>query len=168
MSEPTKQDRPVAEELKELGRQIASAVRSVASSGDVRQLGSEVRDGLNAMVAEVDAMLAKLREREEMQQVRAKAERVADSFRTGEAQREVRSELAAALRTLNEQLSKLSERLEPKEGVAQTADATEQAAGAPTDTASTHTAIVDVGTAPDAPVDPYTGDTKRLDDEDTR
>lgn len=112
MSERPSGDSNIGNELKELGRQLTTAVKSFATSDEVRSLGQELRDGLRDAAHSVEETMGKVRERDEVQALRAKAADVAESFRTGDAQREIRSEVTDALRALNLRLRDLLERLQ--------------------------------------------------------
>lgn len=103
----------IGAELKELGRQLTEAVKSIATSDEVRTMGQELRDGFREAAHNVEEALGKVRERDEVQRLRAKASDVAESFRTGDAQREIRTEVTDALRALNLRLHELLERLQP-------------------------------------------------------
>ncbi len=102
----------VAEELKELGRQLTNAVKTVATSEEVRGVGQEIRDGLKNIAREVDEAFDRVREREEVQRVKTQAGNVVESFKTGEAQQEIREELSDALHALNLRLQALMERFQ--------------------------------------------------------
>lgn len=108
----------ITEELKELGRQLARAVNAVAQSEEVRQLGQELREGLQEATDELEDVLSKVRESEEVHKLRQHAGRVVESIKTGEAQQEIRQGLATALRTLNEQLHELLEEMQQRSGEA--------------------------------------------------
>lgn len=117
-------DGNIGNELKELGRQLTAAVKSFATSDEVRSLGQELRDGLRDAAHSVEETLGKVRERDEVQALRTKAVDVAESFKTGEAQREIRAEVTDALRTLNLRLRDLLDRLQPDDAPAPPSDPT--------------------------------------------
>lgn len=102
----------IAEELKELGRQLTTAVKAVATSDEVRGLGLEIRDGLKTLTNEVDEAFDRVRERDEVQRVKQQAGSVVESFKRGEAQQEIRDELRDALHALNLRLQTLLERFQ--------------------------------------------------------
>lgn len=133
----------IAAELKEIGRQLTETVKAVATSEQVRTLGAELRDGFREAAQNVEETLSKLRERDEVQRLRVRANDVAESFRTGEAQREIREEVSDALRALNLRLGELLERVQPKDSPS----------GPPNDTS--HPAA---GSTEES----YTGETRRL------
>lgn len=103
----------IVEELKELGRQLTATMRAVAGSEQVRSLGNDLKDGLREAAQNVEEAWDKVRERDEVQRIQAKAVDVAESFKTGEAQQEIRQEVADAIHALNLRLSQLLERLQP-------------------------------------------------------
>jgi uncharacterized coiled-coil DUF342 family protein len=145
MTERNPNESKIVDELKELGRQLTATVKAVAGSEQVRSLGQELREGLREATQSVDETLDKVREREEVQRLRARASDVVESFKTGEAQRDIREEVGAAIQALNVRLRDLVAQLqgEPDNGGAQT----------PPDVAQT----------PPATDETYTGETRRLD-----
>ncbi|HEY0604785.1 MAG TPA: hypothetical protein VGD58_17840 [Herpetosiphonaceae bacterium] len=102
----------IVDELKELGRQLTATMRAVAGSEQVRSLGSDLKDGLREAAQSVEEAWDKVRERDEVQRLQAKAADVAESFKTGEAQQEIRQEVTEAIHALNVRLSQLLERLQ--------------------------------------------------------
>ncbi|HEY0604294.1 MAG TPA: hypothetical protein VGD58_15345 [Herpetosiphonaceae bacterium] len=113
MTERTPDQTSIGEELKELGRQLTVTIKAVAGSEQVRSLGSELKDGLREVAQNVEDAWEKVRERDEIQRLQARASDVAESFKTGEAQQEIREEIGDALRALNARLSTLVARLQP-------------------------------------------------------
>ncbi len=101
----------IAEELRELGRQLTEAVRSVAGSEEAQKLRQELAEGLRTIAKEVEEVTEKVREREETQKLREQAKHLSESVKSGEATKKLREELADALSALNKQLSHLVERL---------------------------------------------------------
>lgn len=102
----------IADELKELGRQLTTAIKAVATSEEVRGVGQEIRDGLKNIAREVDEAFDRVREREEVQRVKMQAGNVVESFKSGEATQEIREELRDALHALNLRLQALLERFQ--------------------------------------------------------
>ncbi len=102
----------IADELKELGRQLTAAIKAVATSEEVRGVGQEIRDGLKNIAREVDEAFDRVREREEVQRVKAQAGNVVESFKSGEATQEIREELRDALHALNLRLQALLDRFQ--------------------------------------------------------
>lgn len=103
----------IVDELKEFGRQLTVTIKAIATSEKVRSLGHELKDGLREAAENVEEAWNKVRERDEMQKLQAKAANVAESFKAGEVQQEIREEIADALHALNVRLSALVERLQP-------------------------------------------------------
>ena len=134
----------LADELRELGRQLTATVKAVAQSEQVRTLGHELRDGLRDAAQDVENTVATLGHRDEVQQLRARAADVAESFRSGDAQRDIRDEVADALRALNTRLGALVTRLDSPTGTVPT----------PTSPAATQSSTT---------AEAYTGTTQKLD-----
>lgn len=139
MSEQRPDRGGLGDELRELGKTLTEAVKSVTGSDEVRKLGTELRDGFRDAARNFDETLDKINERDEVQRVRQQAVNVAQSFKTGDAQREISETVGDALHTLNLRLKELLDRLQPPDG------------GSPPPTGAT------------PQEDSYTGQTRRLD-----
>jgi len=116
MSERRPDGSGLGDELRELGRTLTEAVKTVASSDEVRKLGTELRDGFRDVARNFDDALDRINERDEVQRVRQQAANVAQSFKTGDAQREISDTVGDALHTLNLRLKELLDRLQPPDG----------------------------------------------------
>lgn len=145
MSEHRPDQSSIVDELKQLGRQLTATMKVVASSDEVRSLGHEFKDGLRDAAQNVEEAWEKVRERDEVQRLQARAADVAQAFKTGTAQQEIREEIGEALHALNVRLSQLVARLQA------TSDDPATPATPATNDAATPTD------------EPYTGSTKRLD-----
>lgn len=146
MSDRNPNETSLASEFKEFGRQLTETVKAVAGSDQLRAIGNELRDGLREAAQNVEETLDTLREREEVQRLRARASDVATSFKTGEAQREIRQEIGEALQMLNLRLRELVDRV-------QSADAQQDAPSAPPPQPAP---------TPETSDEPYTGATRKL------
>lgn len=113
MSERKPDENGLGDELRELGRTLTEAVKSVATSDEVRKLGTELRDGFRDAARNFDDALDRVNEREEVQRVRQQAANVAQSLKSGDAQREISDTVGDALHTLNLRLKEMLERLQP-------------------------------------------------------
>lgn len=137
----------IADELKELGRQLTAAVKAVATSEEIRSVGQEIREGVKQIAREVDEAFDRLREREELQRVKQQAGTVVGSIKSGEATQELREEIRDALHALNLRLQALLERLQPRSETPPTPPSTS----------------IPIERADEPETGPATGETRRLD-----
>lgn len=105
MTERSTGDPRITTELQELGRQLTLAIK--AGSQDLRELGDELRAGFTEMSSEIGQALSHIRARDEVQQARTQAARLADTVRSSQAQQEIREEVVEALHALNVHLKTL-------------------------------------------------------------
>ncbi len=116
MSERKPDGSNLGEELRELGKTLTEAVKTVAGSDEVRKLGGELRDGFRDVARSFDETMDRINDREEVQRVKQQASKVGESFKTGNAQREISDVVGDALHTLNLRLKELLDRLQPPDG----------------------------------------------------
>ncbi len=104
----------VGREFEALGATLAAAFRTARERTSSREEDQELRSGLQSMIDQVRHAVEETAAAPEGQQVREEAARAAERVRTAaEATvQEMRPALVAALRQVNEQLRRLTERLE--------------------------------------------------------
>jgi predicted TIM-barrel fold metal-dependent hydrolase len=112
MSEEPKVDRNIADELGKLGQQVASAAKTVWESEERRKLQTELTRGIEKFSEELSATLDKAAEREEVKELRVKAEKVVEEVREADVIEEIRKGILAGLEVLNRELGKLVEKLD--------------------------------------------------------
>lgn len=117
-SSPDEAWREVGTQFEALGESLSRAFRAAWQSEDTRRQVRSVQDGLERMVAKVDTAVREASDAEHRQTVRKEAEKTADSVRrAGERTwHDVRPQLLSALRTVNAELEKMIDRMEPHEG----------------------------------------------------
>ena len=100
------------QELAELGRRLTQAAQTAWETEEARRLRQEVRAGLEKLMAELERGVEKAREHPTTQKVQEEVEEVLESARRGKIAQEVKAGMAEALRSLNEELARLIQRLE--------------------------------------------------------
>lgn len=136
MSEEKKPESQIVDELESLGRQIATAVRSLWESEDAQKLRQEIREGFVVLADEVDTAIKSAQDSEAAHEFRGQVRDAVDKARASDVTQQVEQGLTSGLQQLNQELSKLIASLE------------KPAAGAGTEKADT----------PETPVQPDEGE----------
>ncbi|HIC90414.1 MAG TPA: hypothetical protein EYP04_13565 [Anaerolineae bacterium] len=110
-----KKEESVVEELTELGRQLAAALRTAWQSEERRQLEQELSEGLNALAQELDEAIKAAKESPATEELRRHAEKVVQTAQETPLGQELREGLLTGLRTLNAELSRLTEKLQEQQ-----------------------------------------------------
>lgn len=105
--------REVGKEFQTLGKSLADAVRAGLTNEENRRRIQEMQSGLEAMVREVNSAIKESYTSPQAQQARSQAGRAAGSLRTAGEQtlQEIRPQIVAALRQLNQELEKMTNRM---------------------------------------------------------
>jgi MoxR-like ATPase len=112
MSEEMHEERNVAEELNNLGKQFVSVIRTAWESEDRKRIQDEIMEGLQKFGDEITNTLQKASESETGKEVTAKAEKVITDVKASDVADDVRKGLLSGLDALNVELGKLSEKLD--------------------------------------------------------
>lgn len=118
-NDPMVQDETrLSEEFREFGRNLIRALRSVATSDELRNLGNEIVESLRDIGEEVQETVERTREKEEVRAVGDQARRVSQAVSSGIPARELASDmqtnLSQALRSLNGELNKLVDQIQSR------------------------------------------------------
>ncbi|MEZ4643345.1 MAG: hypothetical protein R3E31_11545 [Chloroflexota bacterium] len=105
----------VVEELKGLGRQFAETLQSAWNSEERQKIESEIREGVQSFVGEVDKVIREARESDVATKVKSEAAKVKTRVETGEFSKKARDGFVQGLQWLSEELGKLAEQFNPKE-----------------------------------------------------
>lgn len=116
MSEEKRPESDLADQLRELGKQLGLALRAAWESEQRQQLEKEIGEGLKDLGKQIEQAVAAAKTSPQTQKVKEQVSRVAETARQSEALREMREGLAAGLRELNEELRKLVEKMQQKQG----------------------------------------------------
>lgn len=108
----------LGEEFKVFGSNLLTAVRSVAQSEEVRQLGSQIVDSLRDIGEEIQETVQQAKEKDEVKAVSEQAKRVSNSVganvREGSITHELQTSLSKALHTLNTELNKIIDQIQAR------------------------------------------------------
>lgn len=119
-------------QFQELGQRLVTTARAAWQSEQRQELQQEVTDGLRTVRDQLNDALDNVRTSARSQgvtdTVKEQAKKAAETARSNDLLDEMRNGLAAGLRELNEQLRRISERLERRDDTATTGTAS-----APTD-----------------------------------
>lgn len=116
------------DELTRLGHKFAEVVEVAWHSEQRKKIEEDLRTGLERLADSLETGIKRASETKEAQELRTKAEDVADKVRTSKVAGELGEALAQGLRSLSEQLDKLSDEMRKRGNAA--ADATADAADA--------------------------------------
>lgn len=112
MSEEPKVERSIADELGKLGQQVANAAKAAWSSEERRKLQAELTRGVEKLSQELNAVLSEAAQRDEIKELRARAEKVAAEAREADVVEDIRKGILNGLEALNRELGRLVEKLE--------------------------------------------------------
>jgi len=100
------------DELAILGKNIGAAVRSVIESPQAREIEEEVRTGFQTVVHEVNEAIGKARSTDVAKDLGEKTSQAAESVRTSKVTEEVRTGLVKGLKSFNQELEQMLQRLD--------------------------------------------------------
>ncbi len=110
----------VTRELQELGRQLAATARAAWQSPRRQELQQDITEGMRSLRDQltdtIDTVRGNPRAQNVTQTVKENVGKVAETTRASDLVDDVRTGLASGLRELNDQLRRLSDRLERQEG----------------------------------------------------
>ena len=122
MSEESKHERSVSDELNKLGQHFSEVIRTTWESEDRKRVQGEIIEGLRRFGDEVTGALNKVAESDTGKQVTTQTGKVINDVKESGVADDIRKGLLQGLDALNRELSKVSEKLE-KEAQAEKADA---------------------------------------------
>jgi hypothetical protein len=110
MSESTPSEDNLAEEFRNLGKNLMDAFRTAWETPERKKLQQDIESGLNELGNTLKEEYDTFNESPTGQRLKADVEDVRERVRTGEAEAKVRSDLLIALRTVNDELQKVTAR----------------------------------------------------------
>ena len=110
MSESTPSEDNLAEEFRNLGKNLMDAFRTAWETPERKKLQQDIESGLNELGNTLKEEYDTFNESPTGQRLKADAEDMRERVRTGEAEAKVRSDLLIALRTVNDELQKVTAR----------------------------------------------------------
>ena len=109
---PPKNETPGADigaELRDLGRQFGDTVRSAWQSEERQRMESEIREGVQIFITEVDKAIREVRESPTAQRVREESSQMKNRAETDEVGKRAKRGLAQGLQWMSEELGKLAQ-----------------------------------------------------------
>jgi hypothetical protein len=105
----------IAEELKNLGRQLADTLRTAWNSQERQKLESEIRRGVKSFADEVGKAVHEIKESPPAQRAREEASQIRTKVESGEVGHKAKSNMAQGLHWLSVELERLSKQFTPVE-----------------------------------------------------
>jgi len=105
----------VVDELQNLGRQLGETLRSAWNSEERNQFESELREGVNSFVNEVDNAFSDLRESQAGQKAQEDTSKMRSDIGSAELSEKARSSIASGLHWLSSGLGNLADQFTPVE-----------------------------------------------------
>ena len=103
----------IGEQLNELGKNLREALRTAWESDEWQKLQKEIQDGLANLQDTLSEAVADFSSSPSGQEFKEDVKDLHDRWRTGEVGTKVRSEIAEALRTVNRELQKATQKSPP-------------------------------------------------------
>lgn len=152
-------------QFRELGQRLVATARAAWESEQRQELQQEITDGLRTVRDQlndaVDNVRTTARAQGATETVKEQVKKAAETARSNELLNEMRNGLANGLRELNEQLGRLSERLERRDDAPATGEPSATTASAPVDVTPAPATATEVdqlltagGAAPSAEIAP--------------
>ncbi|MGH2543500.1 MAG: hypothetical protein ACRDIB_11905 [Ardenticatenaceae bacterium] len=104
----------LGEEFKEFGRQLMRAIRAVADSDELRNLGHEIVESMRDIGEDIQETFEQARSKEEVQKVGEQAKRVTQVITSREAASDLQTSLSQALHSLNDELNKIIDQVQTR------------------------------------------------------
>lgn len=98
------------DEFRNLGKNLVDAIRAAGEIPGWQKLGSDIEGGLSEFGTTVKKEFETLKESPTAQQVKSEIDDFQDRIRAGEVETKVREELITALKAVNSELRKVSEK----------------------------------------------------------
>lgn len=111
---PSDSWKEVGKQFAALGKSFGDAIQVAWNNPSTQKQLQEVKTGLESMASEVGTAISKVSSTPEAQKLKAEAVKAANSARSAGEQtaQEVRPQLITALRTLNDEMQRLIDKLE--------------------------------------------------------
>lgn len=104
----------VVEELKGLGQQFANALQAAWNSEERQKIETEIREGVQSFVGEVDKAIREARESDIAAKMKDEAIDMKSRVETNEFSSKARDSFVQGLHWLSEELGKLADQFTPK------------------------------------------------------
>lgn len=104
MDEQKPDEFSLAQELRELGRQIKEAIRVAREHPQTKEFERQVAQAINELSADIDRALRSAQHDEKVQKAGTQVKQAAESVKTSGAGQDIERGLAKGMRALNEQI----------------------------------------------------------------
>lgn len=104
MDEQKPEELSLAQELRELGRQIKEAVRVAREHPQTKEFERQVTQAVNELSADIDRAVRSAQRDEKVQRAGTQVKQAAESFTASSAGQDIERGLAKGMRALNEQI----------------------------------------------------------------
>ncbi len=110
MSETEKREDVLADEFRNLGKNLTEVMRAAWESPERKNIQAEIETGLNEMGKSIDKEISSFRQSPSGQRLKSDMEDLNQRVRSGEVSIKAREELLAALKRANTELQKVISR----------------------------------------------------------
>ena len=110
------QEGNLKEEFRNLGKNLVDAIRAAGESPGWQKLSSDIEGGLSEFGTTVKREYDSFKDSPTAQQVKSDIDDFQDRIKAGEVEAKVREELITALKAVNSELRKVSEKYSSPEG----------------------------------------------------
>ena len=104
-------DENLSNAFSELGRNLSAVLKAAWERPERKQIQQEIEDGLELLGGEVRKAVDQFGESDLGQNLKSEADRIKTKVADGDVEETVRGEVNAALRKVNEELGRLTEKL---------------------------------------------------------
>ena len=115
MEENTQPEDNLADEFRNLGKNIIDAVHTAWERPERQRLQEDIERGLSEFGAAIRQEADKFSESPTSQRIKTDAEKIHTRFKNGEFETKVRDELLTALQTVNSELEKVKDKFKVSE-----------------------------------------------------
>jgi hypothetical protein len=113
--QPQNESNDIADELRQLGKNIKEALRSAWGSEERHKLQQEIQSGLSELGNMLNQAADDFKSSQAGQNIKADIDDFKERLRTGEVESKVRSEILEALQTANRELKRATQSRQPPE-----------------------------------------------------
>lgn len=113
--EPAKPELNMANELRDLGKQVADTLRTAWNSQERHRVEAEIREGVKSFADELEKMIREAKESPAAGKIKEEAIQVKTKFESSDVGNKTKSSVVNGLRWLSEELGKLADQFTPNE-----------------------------------------------------
>ena len=122
---------PLVEELTKLGRNFSQLIKEALESPQLQEVRKEVTTGAQTVIEEINETMVKARESDVTKNVAQKAVKTAEDLKTSPVTQNIKVGLLNALRSVNEELSDIVQKMDQNVQQSTAADSASEAPEAP-------------------------------------